>query len=209
MSVSLKSVDIFSTRKPKIIGKRREYSVMLLLTEIEGELHLILEKRASTLKSQPGDICLPGGGIEPLESPLEAAVRETMEELCISREEIEVIGPMDYFLSPYGQTMYPFVAKTNRTEFLPSADEVERLIFVPLSFFEDHVPLKYEIDLTAKLGEDFPYHLIENGKDYPFRRATNKQYFYKFGDIVIWGFTAQIVKSFIDILKEDESHAEF
>ena len=205
----MKSVDIFKSRKPGIIGKRREYSVMLLLTEIDGMPHLILEKRASTLKSQPRDICLPGGGIETGESPLEAAVRETMEELCLSREEIEIVGPMDYFLSPYGQTMYPFVARTNRTEFLPSKDEVERLIFVPLSFFETHVPLIYEIDLTAKLGEDFPYHLIENGKDYPFRRATNKQYFYKFGDIVIWGFTAQIVKSFIDILKEEETHAEF
>lgn len=200
----MKSVEIFRDRKPKIIGKRREYSVMLLLTEIKGELHLILEKRASTLKSQPGDICLPGGSIEPLESPMEAAVRETMEELCLDREEITLIGPMDYFLSPYGQTMYPFVATTSRTEFSPSPDEVERLIFVPLSFFEEHVPLIYEIDLTAKMGEDFPYHLIENGKDYPFRRATNKQYFYKYGETVIWGFTAQIVKSFIDILKEDE-----
>jgi 8-oxo-dGTP pyrophosphatase MutT (NUDIX family) len=209
VKLRLKSVEIFRTRKPKIIGKRREYSVMLLLTEIDGELHLILEKRARTLKSQPGDICLPGGGIEAMETPLEAAIRETMEELRIKREEMEIIGPMDYFLSPYGQTMYPFVARTTRTEFEPSRDEVERLIFVPLSFFEEHVPLIYEIDLTAKLGEDFPYHLIENGKDYPFRRATNKQYFYKFGDTVIWGFTAQIVKSFIDILKEEDEHAEF
>jgi uncharacterized Rmd1/YagE family protein len=127
-----------------------------------------------------------------------------MEELGVDKEEIELIGPMDYFISPYGQTMYPFVARVNHTDFQPNPDEVDRLIFVPLSFFEKKSPLIYEIDLTAKMGEDFPYHLIENGKDYPFRKAVNKQYFYKYGDIVIWGFTAQIVKSFIDILKENE-----
>lgn len=200
----MKSIDIFKNRKPKALGKRREYSVMLLLTEIDGEDHLVLEKRASTLKSQPGDICLPGGSIDPGESPVEASLRETMEELGVDKEEIQLMGPMDYFISPYGQTMYPFVGRIDRADFQPNADEVDRLIFVPLSFFEKKSPLIYEIDMTAKMGEDFPYHLIENGKDYPFRKATNKQYFYKYGDIVIWGFTAQIVKSFIDILKEEE-----
>ena len=200
----MKSIDMFKNRSPKALGKRREYSVMLLITEIDGEDHLVLEKRASTLKSQPGDICLPGGSIDPGESPIEASIRETMEELGVDKEEIELIGPMDYFISPYGQTMYPFVARVNHTDFQPNPDEVDRLIFVPLSFFEKKSPLIYEIDLTAKMGEDFPYHLIENGKDYPFRKAVNKQYFYKYGDIVIWGFTAQIVKSFIDILKENE-----
>jgi len=195
---------MFRNRRPKALGKRREYSVMLLITEMNGEEHLVLEKRASTLKSQPGDICLPGGSIDPGESPIEASIRETMEELGVDKEEIELIGPMDYFISPYGQTMYPFVARVNHSDFQPNPEEVDRLIFVPLSFFETKSPLIYEIDLTAKMGEDFPYHLIENGKDYPFRKAINKQYFYKYDDIVIWGFTAQIVKSFIDLLKEEE-----
>lgn len=205
----MRPIDIFRDRKPRIIGKRSEYSVMLLLTEINGEEHLVLEKRARTLSSQPGDICLPGGSIDQGESPLEAAVRETMEELLVGRDDIEVLGPMDYFISPYGQTMYPFVARAKISKFQPNAAEVDQLIFVPLSFFKDHSPLIYEIDLTAKMGEDFPYHLIENGKNYPFRRATSKQYFYKYDDHVIWGFTAQIVKSFIDILKEDEQSEEF
>ncbi len=202
---NLKSIDMFKNRRPKALGKRREYSVMLLISEIDGEDHLVLEKRASTLKSQPGDICLPGGSIDPGESPIEASLRETMEELGVNKEEIELIGPMDYFISPYGQTMYPFVAKTKVENFKPNPPEVEKVILIPMSYFETHVPLKYEIDLTAKMGDDFPYHLIENGKDYPFRRARGKQYFYKYEDIVVWGFTAQIVKSFIDILKEEKN----
>ncbi len=178
---------------------------MILLLESEGEEFLVLEKRARTLKSQPGDICLPGGSMDQGESPRDAAIRETMEELGLLEEEIDLVGPMDYFISPYGQTMYPFVARTKVTDFKPNPEEVDRLILIPLSYFEEHVPLIYEIDLTAKMGDDFPFHLIENGKDYPFRRATSKQYFYKYDDVVVWGFTAQIVKSFIDILKEEKN----
>ncbi len=178
---------------------------MILLFESQGEEYLVLEKRARTLKSQPGDICLPGGSMEKGETPRDAAIRETMEELGLQKEDIEVVGPMDYFISPYGQTMYPFVARTSALDFKPNPDEVDRIVLIPLSYFEEHLPLIYEIDLTAKMGDDFPFHLIENGKDYPFRRATSKQYFYKYDDIVVWGFTAQIVKSFIDILKEEKN----
>lgn len=201
----MNSIEVFRERKPEMIGKRREYSVMILLLEHEGEDYLVLEKRARTLKSQPGDISLPGGSMEPGETPKDAAIRETMEELGLKREDIEYIGPMDYFISPYGQTMYPFVGRTTVTEFNPNPPEVEKLIFIPLSYFEDHVPLIYEVDLLAKMGDDFPFHLIENGNDYPFKRGSSKQYFYKYEDHVVWGFTAQIVKSFIDILKEEKN----
>ena len=199
----MKSIEIFKGRMPKLIGKRSEYSVMVLVINEDGEEKIILEKRAMSLKNQPGDICLPGGFIEKNETPEEAAIRETMEELLLKKEEIEVIGPMDYFISPYGQTMYPFVARTDRTAFEPSEDEVDHLIKIPLRFFLNHKPLIYEIDLTSKMGEDFPYHLIEQGKNYPFRRGKFKQYFYRYGEYVVWGFTAQIIKSFIDILRED------
>lgn len=201
----MNSIELFRDREPGIIGTRREYSVMILLLETHDEKYLVLEKRARTLKSQPGDICLPGGSIDPGETPIEAAIRETMEELGLKEEEIEMIGPMDYFISPYGQTMYPFVARTKVENFKPNPPEVEKVILIPMSYFKNHVPLIYEIDLTAKMGDDFPYHLIENGKDYPFRRARGNQYFYKYEDIVVWGFTAQIVKSFIDILKEEKN----
>lgn len=200
----MKSIEVFRGRTPNIIGKRSEYAVMVLIINEDGEEKIILEKRAMTLKSQPGDICLPGGYIEKNETPEKAAIRETMEELLLKKEEIELIGPMDYFISPYGQTMYPFVARTYRTEFIPSKDEVDHLIKIPIRFFMNHTPLIYEVDLSGSMGEDFPYHLIEQGKNYPFRRAKFKQYFYRYEEYVVWGFTAQIIKSFIDILREDE-----
>ena len=200
----MKSIDIFKGRVPNIIGIRREFSVMVLVIEEEGEEKIILEKRAMSLKSQPGDICLPGGSLEKKESPEDAALRETMEELNLEREDLDLVGPMDYFISPYGQTMYPFVARSKKTDFFPSFDEVDHIIKIPIRFFVDLDPLIYEVDLSSNMGEDFPYHLIEQGKNYPFRKGKYKQYFYRYGDYVIWGFTAQIIKSFIDILKEEK-----
>lgn len=203
----MKSIDIFRTREPRIMGIKRNFAVMFLVVHEDGEDKIILEKRAMSLKSQPGDICLPGGGIEEGETPEDAAIRETMEELNLSREDIELIGPMDYFISPYGHTMYPFVARMKPGPIHPSPDEVDQVIKVPIRFFMETEPLVYDVDLSSKMGEDFPYHLIENGKNYPFRKAKYRQYFYRYGEHVVWGFTAQVIQGFLDALKEEEEHA--
>ena len=52
--------------------------------------HILYEVRAAKLRTQPGEICFPGGRIEPGEDPGEAAVREAMEELLIRRDQIEI-----------------------------------------------------------------------------------------------------------------------
>ena len=197
-------ISLFKNYSPKIIGTKREFSVMILIVEEEGVQKIVLEKRALTLKSQPGDISLPGGSIDFGETEKEAAIRETMEELNVEREDIEYIGPMDFFVSPYGHVMFPFVSKSKAKNFNPSKDEVDHVIKVPINFFIETKPLIYETEIVSNMGEDFPYHLIENGKDYNFAKSKHKQYFYKYKDYVIWGFTAQVIKSFIEIIKNNK-----
>lgn len=194
---------IFKGRKASIIGNFRKSAVMLLLVEEKGEAHIIFEERAHNLRHQPGDICLPGGKIEPEESPKRTAIRETIEELNLEESEINYIGEMDYFVSPYGSIMYPFVASTSKMDIRPSAAEVDHIIKVPLSFFLEKEPLLYEMEIGPRLMEDFPYHLIKGGKDYKFSKGRLKQYFYEYEGHVIWGFTAMIVKNFIEIIKKE------
>ena len=56
----LKTVSsVFSEHKAKPILKLRYFAVLALLTEVEGELHLVFNKRAAGV-NQPGDICFPG-----------------------------------------------------------------------------------------------------------------------------------------------------
>ena len=186
---------IFNNRKAGIIGKYRKSAVMLLISEEADEAHLIFEVRAKTLRHQPGDICLPGGKIEENENPRDAAIRETLEELNLEPQHIEYVGEMDYFISPYGTIMYPFVAKLNKCDVTPNKGEVDHIFKVPISYFLDREPQSYEMEIGPSLKEDFPYDLVKGGKNYNFSKGTMNQYFYSYGDYVIWGFTAMVVKS--------------
>ena len=64
-----------------------EYAILIpWVATGEGDA-LLLEVR-SQLVRQPGEVCFPGGRAEPGESAVEAAVRETCEELGISPDTI-------------------------------------------------------------------------------------------------------------------------
>ena len=80
---------------PKRIGKEKEtsFAVLIPLIKKEDGYHVLFEVRARHLNKQPGEVCFPGGKVEPGETTYEAAVRETTEELFIQREHIESSGP--------------------------------------------------------------------------------------------------------------------
>jgi 8-oxo-dGTP pyrophosphatase MutT (NUDIX family) len=196
--------DVFKNRQSKIIGEFNNSAVMILLTEHEEELSIVFEVRAHKLRSQPGDVCLPGGKVELDENPREASIRETMEELNLERDQIEIIGDMDYYISPYGNIMYAFVGKLKYGEIYPDKDEVHNIFKVPLKFFLENEPLLYKMEIGPVNQEGFPFHLINGGKDYAFRKGYLDEYFYKYNNYVIWGFTAQIIKSFIEVLNNNK-----
>jgi len=196
--------NIFKERKPHIMGEFSKNAVMIPLCESGEEVSVLFEVRALNLKHQPGDICFPGGGLEEGEIPVCAAIRETMEELNLNREDIKLIGEMDYVVTPYNFIMYPFVCKLNREDIFPSQSEVDHIFKVPLQFFIENKPLLYEIPIVSQPGKRFPYRLIRNGRKYKFRRGTVKQYFYNYEKYTIWGFTALIIKRFVDIIVSKE-----
>ena len=107
-------------------------------------------------------------------------------------------------MTPFNISIYPFVGllkdlKTNSIDF--NSDEIEEIFTVPLSFFIENEPLKYYIHIEPRTDDDFPYHLIQNGKDYNWRKGKYPVYFYKYEDYIIWGITARITKNFIDLLR--------
>lgn len=196
--------EIFASREANIIGKYKKSAVMILLSEEKGKTNIIFEVRALNLRHQPGDICLPGGKVEKDETPQKASIRETMEELNLEKEDIELIGSMDYIVTPYNFIIYPFIAKTNKSEIEPSRSEVDHIFKVPLEFFLENSPLMHELSIIPDPGEEFPYHLIRNGENYKFRSGKIPEYFYKYDNYIIWGFTALIIKAFIDIIVSNQ-----
>ncbi|MBL4932117.1 NUDIX hydrolase [Clostridium paridis] len=194
----------FKDRKPRKIGKYKRSSVVIPLYEEEGITYIIFERRSLKLKHQPGDICLPGGKIEPGENPKEAAVRELMEELCVKESDIEIIGQMDYLVTPFSLIMYPYVGRLKSLTEDFNRDEVDSMIKIPLEFFINNTPLIHEDELKVERGEEFPFHLIRGGKEYNFSKIKYATHFYKYGDVVVWGHTARIIYEFIKIIKGDK-----
>ena len=195
---------LIKDRTPKPIDINREYSVLIPIIDKNNRLEIIFELRSNNLNTQPGQISFPGGEVEEKESFKEAAIRETMEELNIGEENINVIGELDYLVS-YGNIIIRCFLGTisgiNVENIVPNPDEVDHIFTVPLDFFLENEPDIYYLDLKTVLNDEFPYNLIPKGREYNWRRGKHTVMFYQFKDYVIWGFTASMIKSLIDILK--------
>lgn len=178
------------------------FSVFAPIIEVNNELHLLFEVRSLKLSHQPGEICFPGGGIESNESPIECALRETIEELNISKDNIEIIDELNPITTLFNVVIYTFCGFLNvkLEDIKYSTDEVESIFTVPIKHLLEQDPLVHHLGVDLNIGEDFPYHLI--GNDYNWKTSNYPIYFYQYKDYIIWGLTAKIVKNFLDIIKE-------
>ncbi len=194
-------IESFKNREHHVLGRENFFqsAVLLPLVPKDDDLHVLFEVRARHLKRQPGDICFPGGRKEDGDKTLlDTAVRETAEELGITKEGIEVIAPLDYLVTPFSSIVYPYLGLIrNPEEIVVNKGEVERVFTVPLSFFQQAEPQRYDLAIEVKPQDDFPYHLIEKGKNYDWRTGTFPEYFYFYGEEVIWGLTARIMQHFL------------
>lgn len=189
----------FRHKKPRAIDVKNAYSVLIPLIKRDNEVHILFEKRALSLKNQPGEISFPGGGIERGENSRDAAIRETCEELLINKRNLSIIGKGDFLVNPYSSIIYSYVGILN-IEFdaiSPSKEEVESIFTIPLDFFKINKPKSYKTKINLIREESFPYELIPNGRNYKWKRAEGEMNFYVYKDIVIWGFTAKMLRNFI------------
>lgn len=180
--------------------KMKRASIIIPLIDINEEVYILFQVRAKKLKSQPGDICFPGGKIDKCETPKEAALREINEELGL--KDVEIIKEMDILIRHDGMIIHPFVAKVNNIEELEiNEDEVDEVFYVPLSYLLEYSPMEVRNKLIVERGEDFPYHLIKGGKNYKFKTGEYISTFYQYKDYVIWGITASMLKDFVNNIK--------
>ena len=203
MNDVLRIQKIFENRRPESIKKLREVSVVIALINIGDKLHLIFEKRSDSV-NQSGDISFIGGHIEENESPLSAAIRETKEECNLSEDNINIIAQSDYLMNFNSLFVHTFIFEIINVKFedIDYNDEVEKLIAVPLEEIMHTNYSSYKSKIKIERDENFPYHLIENGKNYNFFTGNEVTYFYEFKYYVICGLTAKILNNFVEILKD-------
>ena len=202
--------DKLKNTKPKPMDYEVSFAVLVPLIEIDGELNLIYEVRSNSIE-QPGEISFPGGRIEDGESPEEAAIRETSEELLLNKANIEIITELNYASSKSGAFIFTFlglIKDIDPYEIEYSIDEVSEVFFVPLSFFLETSPEKYYMNYYPKADKDFPYHMVNNGEDYNWGSIRYPVYFYKYYNYIIWGLTAKITYSFINELIGDDKEGK-
>lgn len=110
----------------------RSAAVVLCVLTGSASPHVLVIKRAAR-GLNPGQWALPGGRVEPGETPVTAALRELHEEIGLSVAEDRVAGALDDFVTGSGYVITPFVAVVPEpVELRRSPAEVHSIHRIPL-----------------------------------------------------------------------------
>ena len=113
---------------------RRQAAVAIVLSPTDLGPSFLLTRRALHLRGGAGNYALPGGHLDPGEDAIDAARRETWEELGVTIGRETALGALDDFVTLRGQVVTPVVFWTSeRLALTPNPDEVHDAWFVQLS----------------------------------------------------------------------------
>ncbi len=87
----------------------RRAAVLIPFWEHDGEVRVLLTRRAARMSRNAGQISFPGGLLEGDESWQEAALREAQEEVGLGRHQVELVGRLDDAWSGTGSHLVPLV----------------------------------------------------------------------------------------------------
>ena len=113
----------------------RSAAVLVPLVGGDDDLALLCFERTQEVMEHKGEICLPGGSIEPHDAnPTEAALRETREELGVPPDAVKVLGELDdVHTTVSGYVITPVVGHiATMPEIVPDPLEVARMLVVPV-----------------------------------------------------------------------------
>lgn len=183
--------------------RRRAYAVLVPVIEEQGELSLLFEVRAASLRTQPGEVCFPGGGIERGETPEQAALREMREELGLGAPLVEPGPGLEWERHSLGFWTRPVLARLAagwQNEIWPSPAEVQDVFTVPLDFFRRTPPEVYRCSVVTVPPEDFPSAALGFPQGYSWREGAYEIPIWFWDGHPIWGLTARIVRRLTDQL---------
>jgi 8-oxo-dGTP pyrophosphatase MutT (NUDIX family) len=146
-----------------------------IVTRPEGWT-LLFTERAADLAAHAGQISFPGGRIEEGETPLDAALRETEEEIGLARAFVRPIGGFAPYETGTGFRIAPIVALVEPGfELALDAREVASVFEAPFQFFMD------EANHERREGE--------------WRGRKGAYYAMPYQDRFIWGATAGMIRA--------------
>ena len=174
----------------------RHAAALLLLYPHEGQWHVPLTVRGSTLRHHTGQVSLPGGRLDDGESVEAAALREAPEEIGVAPAAVDVLGALTPLVIPVsGYLLHPVVGvATSRPGFVLHEHEVEALIEVPVADLHRADVVQWEVRPRARA----PYEEM----DVPC---------FDVGGARVWGATAMVLAEFLAVLdaaRHADGHAD-
>jgi 8-oxo-dGTP pyrophosphatase MutT (NUDIX family) len=168
-------------RPAELSGKARVGGVLLLLYCHQQTMNVVLTRRRDDMRSHAGQISFPGGRQEANETAVEAALRETEEEIGVPTTAVSILGELtSIYIPPSDYEVHPFVGWVNggeRPSFKPEPNEVAEILEVPLPHL-----------LNPNTREVGPI---------PVRGATYTVPYYNVNGHKVWGATAILLSEFL------------
>jgi len=196
---------LLETRVPGLMDATGKFAVLVPLVQRADGLYLLYEVRARHMERQPGEVCFPGGRMEPGESAQECALRETQEELAISRDAVRVLGELDFIAHRANFIMRPILALVDEgavDNMCPNPAEVGETFLVPLQHLLENDPAVYEYQFLPDPAAEFPYEQMNIPKDYNWQPGVEQIPVYPWQGHAIWGLTARITRHLIALIRE-------
>ena len=177
-------------------------AILIPIVRDKDEPALLMEVRSLNVR-QPGEVCFPGGHIEAGETWIDAALRETYEELGIRPSSVHVLPGMEPEWHREKKYVYPVLAEIDPFEperLLLRREEVSEVFTMPLAWLLSHEPAVY--DISDPESEKLPVILRQYLRNY--KRGPNTTYYWAYEQYGIWGLTARFLVRFRDILLAGE-----
>ena len=177
-------VDVSRQYRHLLPADCRPAAVLIPVIDRADGLTVLLTERAPDLRTHAGQIAFPGGRIEPTDrDAVEAALRETEEEIGLDRRFVEVLGFLEDQLVITGFRVTPVVALV-APGFTLRHDPTE----VAGSF---EVPLAHILDVRNHR----PRRVVLQGMEMPFKDIAWDGY-------TIWGATGGMLLTLAATLNE-------
>jgi len=140
------------------VGARRSAVLIPIIEDVENGAEVVFTVRSESLRSHKGQISFPGGRLEAHETPIQAALRETEEEIGISRSNVHVIGTLSpLYIPPSNSAVTPVVAAVTRpSQWQLSVDEVTEVFTRPLMDFVDDTFYDERTDIIPQIPIPVP-----------------------------------------------------
>jgi len=152
-----------------------------------GEWNLLYTRRTDSVDVHRGQVAFPGGRIEPDDrSPAEAALRESEDEIGLRPPDVRVLGQLNPLITVTQFVVTPVIGVIPWPYPLrPNHKEVARCFGVPISWLAE--PANLEVQSRQPLVPGL---------------SVQVYYFKPYEQEVIWGVTARITKSLLDLLAD-------